>query len=76
MHLGGLAMALTKYKLGELIEQSDNRNSEELLSVDDVRGISTGKAFIETKANMNGVSVLSYKIVSDLILAYYLYISF
>ena len=58
-------MALTKYKLGELIEQSDNRNSEELLSVDDVRGISTGKAFIETKANMNGVSVLSYKIVSE-----------
>ena len=58
-------MALTKYKLGELIEQSDNRNSEELLSVDDVRGISTGKAFIETKANMDGVSVLSYKIVSE-----------
>ena len=58
-------MALIKYKLGELIEQSDNRNSEELLSVDDVRGISTGKAFIETKANMDGVSVLSYKIVSE-----------
>ena len=58
-------MALTKYKLGELIEQSDFRNSDKSLSVDDVRGISTGKKFIETKANMDGVSVLSYKIVDE-----------
>lgn len=65
MHLGGLDMALTKYKLGELIEQCDNRNSDELLSVDDVRGISTGKNFIETKANMDGVSVNTYKIVNE-----------
>lgn len=65
MHLGGLDMGLTKYKLGELIEQSDFRNSDESLSVDDVKGISTGKVFIETKANMDGVSVLSYKIVNE-----------
>ncbi len=65
MHLGGLAMALIKYKLGELIEPSDIRNSDESLSVEDVRGISTGKEFIETKANMDGVSVLSYKIVNE-----------
>lgn len=58
-------MALTKYKLGELIEQSDFRNSDKSLSVDDVRGISTCKEFIETKANMDGVSVLSYKIVDE-----------
>ena len=58
-------MALNKYKLGELIEQSDFRNSDKSLSVDDVRGISTGKEFIETKANMDGVSVLSYKIVDE-----------
>lgn len=58
-------MALTKYKLGELIDQSDFRNSDKSLSVDDVRGISTGKEFIETKANMDGVSVLSYKIVDE-----------
>lgn len=58
-------MELTKYKLGELIEQSDFRNSDKSLSVDDVRGISTGKEFIETKANMDGVSVLSYKIVDE-----------
>lgn len=65
MHLGGLVMGLTKYKLGELIEQSDMRNSDNELSVNDVRGISTGKEFIDTKANMYGVSVLSYKIVYE-----------
>lgn len=63
MHLGGLAMGLTKYKLGELIEQCDNRNTNEKYTVDDVRGISTGKAFIETKANMDGVSLTAYKVV-------------
>lgn len=56
-------MALTKYKLGNLIEQSDARNSDEKYTVNDVRGISTGKEFIETKANMDGVSLTSYKIV-------------
>ena len=58
-------MRLTKYKLGELIEQSDFRNSDKSLSVNDVKGISTSKDFIETKANMNGVSVSSYKIVKE-----------
>lgn len=58
-------MGLTKYKLGKLIEQCDNRNSDETLIVDCVRGISTGKEFIETKANMDGVSIKSYKIVNE-----------
>ena len=56
-------MALTKYKLGRLIEQSNAINSEEKYIISDVRGISTGKEFIETKANMEGVSLASYKIV-------------
>lgn len=56
-------MGLTKYKLGELIEQCDNRNTDEKYTIDDVRGISTGKSFIETKANMDGVSLTAYKIV-------------
>lgn len=56
-------MALTKYKLGELIEQSDIRNTYGKYTVDDVKGISTGKAFIDTKANMDGVSLSSYKVV-------------
>ena len=56
-------MALTKYKLGELIEQSDERNSENQYSIDNVKGISIQKIFIETKANMEGVSLTPYKLV-------------
>lgn len=63
MHLGGLDMGLTKYKLGNLIEQCDERNSELAYTLDDVKGISTSKEFIETKANMDGVNLSSYKVV-------------
>lgn len=63
-------MALKKYKLGELIEPSDERNSEGKLKVESVRGISTGKELIETKANMDGVSLSSYKIVKQNEFAY------
>ena len=57
-------MALTKYKLGLLIEQLDTRNNDGKYNVDAVVGISTGKEFIATKANMDGVSLTSYKLVS------------
>lgn len=63
MHLGGLDMGLTKYKLGDLIEQRDERNEEAVYSLNDVKGISIQKIFIETKANMEGVSLKPYKIV-------------
>lgn len=63
-------MALSEYKLGELIEPCDVRNTNNELTVDDVRGISTGKEFIETKANMDGVSLSSYKIVRENEFAY------
>lgn len=57
-------MALTKYKLGELIELTDERNRSGLYTLDDVKGISTEKKFIDTKANMDGVSLDSYKVVN------------
>ena len=50
--------------LGKYIEQLDKRNSDGALTVADVQGISTDKCFIPTKANMDGVPVLSYKIVA------------
>ena len=56
-------MALIKYKLGQLIELCDNRNDEGKYILDDVKGISTSKELIDTKANMDGVSLLSYKVV-------------
>lgn len=63
-------MAVKTYKLGDLIEPSEERNVTEKLKVEDVRGISTGKEFIETKANMDGVSLSSYKIVKQYEFAY------
>ena len=65
MLLKELAMGLTRYKLGELICQTDERNTSGKLSLTDVKGISTDKAFIETKANMDGVSLDSYKVVNS-----------
>lgn len=56
-------MGLTKYKLGTLIELCDVRNYDNIYTLDDIRGISTGKEFIDTKANMDGVSLSSYKVV-------------
>lgn len=56
-------MGLSKYRLGDLIEPCDVRNYEGVYSIDDVKGISTSKEFIDTKANMEGVSLSSYKVV-------------
>ena len=57
-------MELRKYKLGELIELTDERNTTGKYLLDDVKGISTEKRFIDTKANMDGVSLDSYKVVN------------
>lgn len=56
-------MAYQKIKLGKLIQQCDNRNTDLILTEEDVRGISTGKEFIATKADLDGVNVKSYKII-------------
>ena len=63
-------MVLTKYKLGKLIEQTDERNNAGKYSMEKVKGISTEKKFIETKANMNGVSLDTYKVVNSNEFAY------
>lgn len=57
-------MTSTKHKLGEFIEQLDSRNTDGKYKIDDVRGISTSKEFITTKADMKGVSLSPYKIVN------------
>ena len=69
MHSRGLAMALTRHKLGDLIQPIDVRNNSNL-GIEYVRGISTGKEFIDTKANLDGVSLNSYKIVKHNDFAY------
>lgn len=58
------------YRLGDLIELCDERNTEGKYTVDDVRGISIQKNFIETKADMNGVILFPYILVRPDYFAY------
>lgn len=57
-------MALTKRNLKGLIEYSDQRNVDGLYTEDDVIGVSTDKCMIPTKADLNGVNLLNYKLFS------------
>lgn len=63
-------MALTKYKLGELIQLEDERNSDGRYTLDNVKGISIQKIFIETKADMKDVSLSPYILVKPDFFAY------
>ncbi len=63
-------MALTKYRLGELLQLENERNSDRTYSLENVRGISIQKKFIETKANMDGVSLEPYILVAPDCFAY------
>lgn len=57
-------------KLGDYIELCEERNSEGRYTIDDVRGISIEKKLIYTKANMEGVSLIPYKIIKPSEFAY------
>ena len=61
---------LKTYKLGELIELSEDTNSNLDYGIDDVKGISIKKVFIETKADMEGVSLKPYLLVKPDYFAY------
>lgn len=50
-------------EIGPYIEQCDERNSDKQYGVDSVMGVSIGKKFISTKADMTGVSLTPYKLV-------------
>lgn len=58
------------YKLGELIELCDEHNAKGKYTVDDVKGISIQKIFIETKADMKDVSLNPYILVKPDYFAY------
>ena len=49
-------------EIGPYIQEYDERNSDEIYGLDDVRGISIEKKIIDTKANMDGVKLSPYKI--------------
>ena len=50
-------------QIGSHLRIANYRNTDKALELDAVRGISTSKVLIPTKANMTGVSLKGYKIV-------------
>ena len=63
-------MALNKYKLGGLIQLEDERNSKGEYTLNNVKGISIQKVFIDTKADMQDVSLTPYILVKPDFFAY------
>lgn len=60
MHLEGLDMALTKYKIGDLISVVDERND---MRIREFYGININKEFMPTAANTEGLDESKYKVV-------------
>jgi len=52
-----------KVKVGDYVELCDERNSDNHYTLNDLRGISIQKKFIDTKADMQGVSLSPYILV-------------
>lgn len=57
-------------EIGDYIDECDERNTDNLLGEDSVKGLATSKGMIETKANLEGVSLIPYKIVKPDEVAY------
>jgi len=68
-YIEDLRRKMTCEKIGQNLTICDCKNDIGL-SVESVRGISTSKEFIFTKANMDGVSLSNYKIVKPKQIAY------
>ena len=56
-------MALSKYKLGDLIELCEERNLNLLYGVDDVRGMTITKEIIPTKADVVEADLSKFLVV-------------
>ena len=61
-------MALSR--LGDYIELVEGKNSDGEFGLEKIKGISTKKEFISTKANLDGISPINYKIVEPKCFAY------
>ena len=64
-----LRREMTHTAIGEYIQLSDERNGRGI-TVESVRGLAVSKAMIDTKANMDGVSLKNYKVVPPKHIAY------
>ena len=61
-YIEDLKRKLPSKKIGDFIEEYDERNSDLIFSLNDIKGVSINKEFIETKADMNGVPLKNYKV--------------
>ena len=57
-------MALTKYKLGELIELTNQTNDKGLFGVNDVMGMTITKEIIPTKADVSSTDLSKFLVVN------------
>lgn len=64
-YLDKLKVQNEKLKIGEFIEMCDERNSEGIYTLKNLRGVSIEKKFIDTKADMAGVSLAPYIVVKS-----------
>ena len=62
-YLDKLKIENEKLKIGEFLEVCDERNSEGTYTLNNLRGVSIEKKFIDTKADMAGVPLGNYKVV-------------
>lgn len=62
-YIDQLKVKSKKIKIGDFIETCDERNSEGIYTLKDLRGVSIEKKFIDTKADMAGVSLAPYIVV-------------
>lgn len=58
-------MALSKYKLGTLLELLEHTNSDLKYGIDDVRGVNNLKQLMPTKADLNGRDLSKFQIVNS-----------
>ena len=56
-------MALTKYRLGELMELREITNDDLSFGVDDVRDVNNLKKLMPTKADINGRDLAKFQVV-------------
>ena len=56
-------MALTKYRIGELIELTTETNSNKLFGADEVRGMTITKQIIPTKANVSNTELDKFLVI-------------
>lgn len=69
-YIDELRKKLSRRKLGSYISMCENKNDDLVYGIDAVRGVSIEKKFIDTKANMEGVSLKPYVIVNPNEFAY------